>query len=213
MADNFPLTPGSGRSAATDQVTYSGDTADVQLVRVVQVSGTEGSKTVDTTAMGKVGSNIVMCQTTVTRPADTTAYAANDAMSDSTTTPTTGGFTFTGAAIASGGAGIITDLMVTSSNDPATQLQGELFIFDRAVTNINDNAAFAVTDAEIQTCVAKIPFTLEDVGNNGFYHAQNLNIGFVCNGSANLRFLVRVKNAYTPASAEVVTFTLKVMQA
>jgi hypothetical protein len=46
MADNFPLTPGSGRNAATDQVTYSGDTADVQLVRFVQVTGSEGSKTV-----------------------------------------------------------------------------------------------------------------------------------------------------------------------
>lgn len=46
MADNFPLTPGSGRNAATDQVTYSGDTADVQLVRLVGVTGSEGSKTV-----------------------------------------------------------------------------------------------------------------------------------------------------------------------
>lgn len=46
MADNFPLTPGSGRNAATDEVTYSGDTSDVQLVRVVGVTGSEGSKTV-----------------------------------------------------------------------------------------------------------------------------------------------------------------------
>ena len=45
MADNFPLTPGSGRNAATDEVTYSGDTSDVQLVRIVQVTGAEGSKT------------------------------------------------------------------------------------------------------------------------------------------------------------------------
>lgn len=46
MADNFPLTPGSGRSAATDQVTHSGDTADVQVVRQAHVTGAEGSKTV-----------------------------------------------------------------------------------------------------------------------------------------------------------------------
>ena len=46
MADNFPLTPGSGRNAATDQVTFSGDTADVQLMRPVLVTGAEGSKTV-----------------------------------------------------------------------------------------------------------------------------------------------------------------------
>lgn len=46
MADNFPLTPGSGRNAATDQVTFSGDTADVQLIKQVHVIGSEGSKTV-----------------------------------------------------------------------------------------------------------------------------------------------------------------------
>jgi hypothetical protein len=46
VADNFPVTPGSGRSVASDQVTYSGDTADVQLVRVVNTTGTEGSRAV-----------------------------------------------------------------------------------------------------------------------------------------------------------------------
>ena len=46
MSDNFPLTPGSGRNAATDQVTYSADTADVQLVRPVLTTGSEGSRTV-----------------------------------------------------------------------------------------------------------------------------------------------------------------------
>jgi hypothetical protein len=46
MADNFPLTPGAGRKAATDDVTYSGEAADVQLARLVHVIGAEGSKTV-----------------------------------------------------------------------------------------------------------------------------------------------------------------------
>ena len=48
MADNapLPLATGSTRNAATDQVTYSGDVADVQLIRIVDVTGAEGSKTV-----------------------------------------------------------------------------------------------------------------------------------------------------------------------
>jgi hypothetical protein len=46
VPDNFPQTPGTGRNVATDQVTYSGDTADVQLVRVVNTSGAEGSRVV-----------------------------------------------------------------------------------------------------------------------------------------------------------------------
>lgn len=43
MADNVTL-PGTGSLVATDQVTYSGDTAGVQLVRLVDVTGAEGSK-------------------------------------------------------------------------------------------------------------------------------------------------------------------------
>jgi hypothetical protein len=45
MADNATL-PAAGRRVATDEVTHSGETADVQLVRVVTVAGAEGSKTV-----------------------------------------------------------------------------------------------------------------------------------------------------------------------
>jgi hypothetical protein len=155
---------------------------------------------------------MVMVSTDVTRPADTTQYAVNDALSNSTSAPTSGGFTFTSAAAVSGGAGIITDAIIATAADQGTLLQGEIWLFDRATTNINDNAAFAVSDAEIKTCVGKIPFSLEDAGNNGFFHAQNLNIGFVCNGSADLRFLIRVKNTYTPVSAEVFTFVLKIQQ-
>lgn len=150
--------------------------------------------------------------TDITRPADTTAYAINDALSDSTSAPTSGGFTLTSIARKSGGSVLITDVIVTSSNDPATPLQGEVFLFNTAVTNINDNAAFAVSDTEIKTCVGRVGFALEDVGNNDFFHAQNLNILATCVGSANLRFLIRVKNAYTPASAEVITVIVKAIQ-
>ncbi len=44
MADNSLRTPGSGESVATDELTYSGDTAKVQLIRQVHVTGSEGSK-------------------------------------------------------------------------------------------------------------------------------------------------------------------------
>lgn len=150
--------------------------------------------------------------TDITRPADTNAYTANDALSDSTTAPTSGGFTLTGAARKSGGSGIITDVLIASSNNPGTLLQGEIHIFDQAVTNINDNAAYAISDAEAKTVVAIVPFTLVANGNNSTKHVQNLSIGFTCVGSANLRFLVKVINAYTPASGEVLTVRVKCLQ-
>ena len=45
MPDNVGYTPGSGAAVACDEVTYSGDVTKVQLVRLVHVSGAEGSKT------------------------------------------------------------------------------------------------------------------------------------------------------------------------
>jgi hypothetical protein len=148
----------------------------------------------------------------ITRPADTTAYAAGDAMSNSTTAPTSGGFTLTDAARKSGGSGIITDVCVASSNDPGTRLNGEIYFWDQAVTNINDNAAFTVTDAEIKNCIGVVPFSLYDVGANHYSHMTGLNILYTCVGTANLRFLLRVRAAYTPANAEVISITVKMLQ-
>lgn len=156
--------------------------------------------------------DFVTVSTDVTRAADTNIYAANDTWANSTSAPTAGGFTFTSAARISGGSGIITDAIVTTSNDPATLLQGEIWIFDSAVTAVNDNAALVVSDTEIKAYVGKIPFAMEDAGNNGSCHVTGLNIGFTAVGTANLRFLVKVKNAYTPANAEVLTVRLKILQ-
>ena len=167
---------------------------------------------VDVTRLPVTYGSFVTCTTDVTRPADATAYSTNDALSNSTTAPTVGGFTFSNAARQSGGSGLITDAIITSSADPVVPAQGEIWLFDRAVTNINDNVAFSVSDAEIKTCVGKIAFTMEDAGANSFYHAANLGIGFTCSGSANLRFLVKIKNIYTPVSAEVLTVVLKIVQ-
>lgn len=151
------------------------------------------------------------CSTDITRPADTTAYATNDALSDSTSAPTSGGFTFTNAARKSGGSGIITDLLVMSSN-PTGSMQGEIWIFDTAVTNINDNSAYAISDSEVKTVVAKIPFTTVADTNNALTHVTGLSIGYTCVGSANLRFLVKIKAAYTPVASEVTTVRIKCLQ-
>jgi hypothetical protein len=46
MTDNSDRTPGTGEKVATDEATYSGDTAKIQLVRLVHVTGSEGAKTI-----------------------------------------------------------------------------------------------------------------------------------------------------------------------
>lgn len=241
MADNTTLNSGTGGDViASDDIggvkyqrvklvegadgTNDGDISSANPLPVEQIGATPagsnniGDVDVLTLPALPTGSNVIgqvtgsfkTCSTDVTLPTSS-IYAINDCISDSTSAPTTGGFTFTDAARVSGGSGIITDAIISSSADVATLLQGEVWIFNTAVTNVNDNAPFVVSDSEIKTCVGKIPFTLEDAGNNGFYHATNLNIGFTCSGSANLRFLIRAKNTYTPAT-DVLTFVIKVIR-
>lgn len=154
---------------------------------------------------------IITASTDITRPADTTAYSANDALSNSTSAPTAGGFTLTGVARASGKSSIITDVVVTSSN-PGGLLSGEVWIFDSSVTAINDNAAFAISDAEIKTLVGVVPFTTVADTNNSRANVQNLMIGVTTVGSADLRYLIKVLATYTPISGEVITVRAKSLQ-
>lgn len=161
--------------------------------------------------IGQVSSHQVTCSTDVTL-AGTTIYSANDAMADSG--PTAGGFTFTGAGRASGGSGVITDLVVVSSVAPtALPLSGEVWIFDSTVTALADNAVFNPADADMKLLVGIVPFLLYNDANmpNSVAHVQGLDIGFTCAGTANLRFLLKVKNAYTP-NTDVLTFRLKALQ-
>lgn len=160
----------------------------------------------------------------ITRPTNTTPYTANDAWANSATAPTVGGF-YLGdpappinsppAAKGPDRCGLITDIVFVSSVDPATLLQGELWLFDSAITAVNDNAAFAISDANMEKFVGRVAFTLASTvagtGTSSFAHVRNLNLGYRCVGSDRLRFLVKVKNAYTPASAEKLSIRAKVL--
>jgi hypothetical protein len=219
MADNVLITAGAGTTISADDIG-----GGVLQQRAKATWGPDGTGNDTDDAAGKrfpvlASAPFATVATTVTRPSDTNQYTANDAWSDSTSAPTTGGFTFTSAARQSGGSGVITDVVIVSSANQATLMQGEIWIFDTAVTAINDNAAFTVSDTEYLTAVAIIPFTMVSIGNatsgaggNVGVQVSGLNIGFTTVGSANLRFLIKVINAYTPVSAETLTVRLKIAQ-
>lgn len=170
-----------------------------------------------TNVIGQTYGAMATVTTSVTRPSDTTAYAANDALSSSTSAPAA--ITFSNVFRTSGGSAIITGLDVIDSANQATLLQGELWLFDTAPTVINDNAAFTISDTEYATVVAKIPFSIDSAGNSAAGASGNagafidgLAIGVTGVGSANLTGLIKILNAYTPVAAEVLTFRLKVLQ-
>lgn len=146
---------------------------------------------------------------TIQRPANTTAYSANQTWADSTTTPTAGGFVFSGAALSIGGGGnLIAAEFVTSLG---TQLQGELWLFNQAVTAIADGATFSLSNGDAQKRVAVIPFNCTDsAGTPQTSYVTGVGGAFATVGSTNLFGLVKILNAPTPASGEVLSIRLHV---
>lgn len=217
MADNVTI-PAQG-TGTTTPVVATDDVAGVHYQRVKLDGGGDGASNpfvagaqASANSLPVVGPNdeFVTVSVDVTRPTDTTTYAINDAIANSTSS--TNAFTVANAVKASGGSGIITDVVILSDNDPATTLQGEIMLLDGGATTPVDNATFSLSDSDAKKLVGKIPFVLEDIGNNQFFHAQGLNIGFTCTGSADLRFVLRAKNAYVPANGETLTFRFKIQR-
>lgn len=168
--------------------------------------------------LGEVGGRTRQITTTLTRPADTTAYAAGDAVTDSTSSPTV--ITFASAARVNNGSGTIIGATCVDSANQATKAQLELWLFDTTATPDNDNAAFTPTDAELLTIVGVIPFNVWYVGDatsgaggNAVSVAANLSLAYQCGAASTSLFgLVVVRNAYTPVSAEQFSIRLRCMQ-
>lgn len=167
---------------------------------------TERVSTLITNVGAAAGATIT---STVTRPANTNTYTVNDVWA--ATTPAVGGSTLTAACRASGTSGMLTDMIIMTSAAPGTLLQGEIWLFDQAVTAVADEAAFALSDAEQAFLIGVVPFTVVANPSNAHKHVTGLNYGYTCVGTANLRYLVKVINAYVGASAEVLTVKAKVM--
>lgn len=147
-------------------------------------------------------------KTNFTRPANTTAYAAGDAVTDSTSAPTA--LTFTGCSNSDGGSGLIVDAILQDSANQSTKGQFELWLFTDSPTPDNDNEVFTPTDAENRTLIGVIEFSSALVGDatsgaggNCVYVVKGLNLPFRCDSDdRELYGLLVVRNAYTPVSAE-----------
>lgn len=147
-----------------------------------------------------------------TRPADTTAYAANDVVS----TLAGAVMEFTNAARFAGGGGTIEVVTLTKSDDDVTGAAFDLYLFAAAPTAIADNAAFAITDAERLTLVGFVEFVAADgrassTGNE--WTKSTLPLPFACaSGSRSLYGMLVARGVYTPASAEVISARLLIRQ-
>jgi len=161
-----------------------------------------------------------MVKGTFTRPSDTTAYTIGDVVCNSTTAPVV--ITFSNMPKGSNGVGMIQDSLCVTSANQSTKPDIDLYLFDTSPTIDNDNAAYTPTDAELLTLVGVVNFAASDfkagditsgAGGNAFCHVRNLAMPFKCTGMTDnaLYGVVQARNAYTPVSAEVFTFRIKVL--
>lgn len=164
------------------------------------------------------GARVGILSDSYTRPANTTTYAANDTISDSATVLTFD-FGYGDSITQNGISGIIVEAYLIDSAYQSTALQADLLLFDTTVTVPTDNAACALTDAEMLTCIARIPFNTQIIGlpttgtaGNCIYASGQVNEIFACaSGDDALYGVLVARNAYVPISAEVFTVKLKII--
>jgi hypothetical protein len=136
---------------------------------------------------------------TLTRPANTTAYTAGEEMTD------TGGAIRTLSNIArfTGGSGVIQGIALIFSSNWTVKPTVRLWIFDTTSTPGTDNgvASFAPSDAELATAITYVDFNTAVVAEatagsgNMVMDSGQINIPFLTVGSANLFLRYQITNA------------------
>jgi hypothetical protein len=156
----------------------------------------------------------VITTASFTRPSDTTAYAAQDIVCNSTSAPVV--LTFSGAGRANGGSGIILAARHLKSSTTTTGATYRLHLYKVAPTAINDNAPFTLLYANRANRIGFIDFSHAAAGTGS--DATNAlttfaNLPFVCDSAASALYgLLVVTSAYTPTSGEQHFIELSIAQ-
>lgn len=170
--------------------------------------------------MEEVRSKCITVGASITRPSDTTPYTIGDVINESTSAGAVITFPLSGpgASVGKLGSGVIQSATLISSVAASTKLEGRLWLFDTTLTADNDNAEFTPTDAEMRTLVAVIQFPSTAWINagatspNAVCQAQNLWLPINTLKDDNALYgVLEARNAYTPASGEVLTIRLGVL--
>lgn len=108
--------------------------------------------------IGATGGHTVQAQATLTRPADTALYTANDAVANNTTAGSVTPLEWTLARVSGGGVTIQRARLITSKASMTARFRLWLFTSSPTVT-AGDNAAFAVTLANADARIGYIDFS------------------------------------------------------
>ena len=155
--------------------------------------------------IGEVGGRTIRVAATFARPADTSAYAALDTVSTSTSAPVV--ITFSNMARINAGSGYITKARIMTDQKTNTA-RFRLHLFHTAPTLTNDNAAFPLLWADRANRVGKIDFgamTSEDATNSTCAESLNesVRLSFTCEAANTALYgILETLDAFTPASGQ-----------
>jgi hypothetical protein len=157
-----------------------------------------------------VGGTTATPTSTFTRPANSTAYASGDIITDSTTTSFSGGVpSFTAARVVSGSF-MIRRIRLRKSDAGITNAQFRVHLFSAAPTSLAvDNAAFAA--AGVADYLGSFDVTIDRPFTSGAFGAGVPVVGSdviaKLSSGQSVFWLLEARAAYTPVSGE--TFTLQ----
>ena len=169
--------------------------------------GTEANPMAATIVQGGtnilVGGKSVQKSASFTRPADTTAYAANDAVANSTTAPTL--LSFANCANANGGQGYIVKTRLLTNQKTCTA-RFRLSFYHTAPSPVNDNAPKPMLYANKDKLIGRIdldPCNTEDTTSDAAFALSTALMPYVCAAAdTSIYCILTTLDAFTPASAQ-----------
>jgi hypothetical protein len=201
-ADNVSITAGSGTPIAAD---------DISSVWYQRIKITDG--TADSTTPATVDSaNRLYVRN---RPSVLRSRVASAGLTTASTTYAVGDqagtmLSFTSAATATGGTGMVLSAVLLDKGDVGTDYR--LHFFRSNVTLAADNAAFAVSDADMQDwCGEVVMPSLRDLGANRASSLGNIGLGYDTGAGTTLYVAIETRTAnavYAAATDLNLTLTL-----
>lgn len=171
-------------------------------------------------AIATTGGLARIASSTITRPANTTAYSIGDLVANNVTAGSVTPFTLAAARINDGSL-ILRRIRLRKSTATLTNAQFRVHLFSASPTvSVGDNAAFNSSGTLSTTGSANylgyVDISIDTAfsdGANGFTTNGFTDIQIkLASGSTNIFALLEARSAYTPGNAETITITLEVLQ-
>jgi hypothetical protein len=166
--------------------------------------------------IGAFGGNLVVVGGSVTRPANTTAYASGQLVANSTTAGSVTPITIAGAARVNAGTGAIAGVRLSTSSTNLTSASFRVHFFKVSPTVANGDGAALSANVLGATEIGYVDVTVDVAGSDGAKGsaAPARNLLYFDTGAAttSLYALIEARGAYTPTSAEVLTVAAEILQ-